>query len=167
MPDPWSLILFGPLVTTCYPPVKNVRLRHSYWTTKGMTSSDIPSPIVKFTTPENKVFYDSQRYKQLDAENDEIRLLEVLPGNSTDPVRCNLIEPPDSGGRHYECISYRAGDAKNVLLISVDGRQFNTFATLGAALRSLRLPEQSRCSGRTRYASTRMTLQSEAARYRR
>lgn len=99
---------------------------------------------VNFATPENSAFYTSKPYKQLDSSKDEFRLLELLQGTGADPIQCNLIEPPGSADQSYECISYQAQSPKAIRSISVNGRQFNAFETLGAALQAMRLPDRSR-----------------------
>ena len=68
----------------------------------------------------------------------------MLPGNGSERIRCDIIHPPETQGLKYECISYRAGDPKDILEIEVNGHSFNAFASLGAALRKLRLPDRSR-----------------------
>ncbi len=98
----------------------------------------------KFFTPENGQFYSANQYKHLNPDNNEFRILEILPGTENSLIQCKLIEPPQSAEFSYECISYRAGDPKDVHQIKVNGYLFNAFATLGAALRKLRLPDRSR-----------------------
>ena len=109
-----------------------------------MSPVDPTSTFINFFTPENEAFYSANPYKPLDPANHEFRILEVLPGDVNDLVECKLIEPPHVSGLSYDCISYRAGDPKNILQIKVNGHPFNTFATLGAALRRLRLLDRSR-----------------------
>ncbi len=109
-----------------------------------MASPSGEPAVSNFATPENGAFYAARPYGKLDPKKDEFRLLELLSGTGDDPVRCNLIEPPESGSLHYKTISYRAGDPGHTLLIEVNGHDFNTFATLGAALRRLRWPDNPR-----------------------
>jgi hypothetical protein len=68
----------------------------------------------------------------------------VLPGAGSDRIQCTLIQPPGTRALEYECISYRAGDPADILVIEVNGHPFNSFASLGAALRKIRLPDRSR-----------------------
>jgi len=108
-----------------------------------MATSDSKPLFINFYTLENPDFYAAKLYKTLDRNSDDFRLLEILPGQGLDRITCNIIQPPGTRGLKYECISYRAGDPKEVLEIEVNGHSFNAFASLGAALRKIRLPDRS------------------------
>jgi Heterokaryon incompatibility protein (HET) len=100
--------------------------------------------FINFYTPENGDFYSANLYKALNPNNDDFRLIEILPGQILDRVKCRIIQPPETFGVKYECISYRAGDPTEILEIEVDGHPFNAFASLGAALRKLRQLDRNR-----------------------
>ena len=104
-----------------------------------------PDPVfINFYTPENAKFYAAKLYKTLNPNSDDFRLLEILPGQGLDRIKCNMIQPPDTHTLKYECISYRAGDPNEIQEIEVNGYPFNAFASLGAALRKVREPDRSR-----------------------
>jgi hypothetical protein len=109
-----------------------------------MSSSDTGIEPTKFFTPKNEEFYSANQYTRLNPDNREIRILEILPGADNGMIQCKLVEPPQSANLPYECISYRAGDPSLIHQIEVNGYLFNAFASLGAALHQLRLPDQSR-----------------------
>jgi len=109
-----------------------------------MATTDSDPAFVNFYTPENASFYAANLYQALNPESDDLRLLEILSGQGLDGIKCNIIQPLDTHSLKYECISYRAGDPKDILEIEVDGHPFNAFASLGAALRKIRQPDRSR-----------------------
>lgn len=109
-----------------------------------MTSTDSELVFINFYTPENSEFYAANVYRDLNPNNDDFRLLEILPGQGLDRIQCRIIRPPETPGLKYECISYRAGDPTKILEIEVDGHPFNAFASLGAALRKIRQPDGTR-----------------------
>jgi hypothetical protein len=109
-----------------------------------MASNNSEPEFNNFYTPENEVFCTAKLYETLDPSYDDFRLLKVLPGKGSDRIQCTLIQPPETRGLEYECISYRAGDPADILEIEVNGHPFNAFASLGAALCKIRLPDRSR-----------------------
>ncbi|KAE9367513.1 hypothetical protein N431DRAFT_428874 [Stipitochalara longipes BDJ] len=109
-----------------------------------MATTDSDPVLINFCTPENASFYAAKLYNALNHHTGDFRLLEILPGQEPDRIKCNIIQPPETYSLKYECISYRAGDPKKVLEIEVNGHSFNTFASLGAALRKIRQPDRSR-----------------------
>ena len=109
-----------------------------------MNYGSVDTGTTKFFTPQNEPFYSANQYKRLNSDNKEFRVLQVLPGTQDSLIQCKLVEPPQSTDLSYECISYRAGDPEDVHQIKVNGNLFNVFATLGAALHKLRLPDRSR-----------------------
>jgi hypothetical protein len=110
----------------------------------NMASPDPDPEFINFYTPHNEDFYAAKLYRPLNHDSDDFRLLEILPGEGSDRVRCRLIQPPVALSLKYECISYRAGDTTDILEMEVDAHPFNAFATLGAALRKIRQPDRSR-----------------------
>jgi hypothetical protein len=108
-----------------------------------MASPEPDPEFINFYTPHNDDFYAARLYRPLNPDSDDFRLLEILPGEGWDRVRCRLIQPPEAPGLKYECISYRAGDPTDILDIEVNDHPFNAFATLGAALRKIRQPDGS------------------------
>jgi Heterokaryon incompatibility protein (HET) len=94
-----------------------------------------------FYTPANKPFYTSGQYHDLDYTKREIRLLEFLPSTQSGPLQLRIVghcSINDSGvDLKYCAISYYAGDARNSMVILVNGIEFNVFANLEHALRQL------------------------------
>ncbi|KAN0105893.1 HET domain containing protein [Hyaloscypha variabilis] len=96
-----------------------------------------------FYTPENARFYAANLYQPLDPDVDNFRILEILPGNDSDNIICNIIQPFHLD-TSYEALSYRAGDPRDIGEITVNGQLFNAFASLFAAIKRLRYPDKSR-----------------------
>jgi hypothetical protein len=93
-----------------------------------------------FYSPQNVSFYASKPYAPLNQTAREIRLIRILPGNDDDSLECELLSAQrlaDVQSR-YRALSYCAGDPKRTAPLTVSGRHFNAFASLGAALRQLR-----------------------------
>jgi hypothetical protein len=110
----------------------------------NITSSESKPPFNNFYTPKNGDFYGAKLYNALNPNNDDFRLLEILPGKGPDRIQCKLIQAPETLSLQYECISYRAGDPAEAMEIEVNGHPFNAFASLGAALHKIRQPDGSR-----------------------
>jgi hypothetical protein len=110
----------------------------------NMAPSQSEPVFSNFFTPENGDFYAAKLYNELNPNNDDYRLIEILPGQGPDRIQCKLIQPPETLSLEYECISYRAGDPTEVIEIEVNGHLFNAFASLGAALHKIRQPDGSR-----------------------
>ncbi|KAH8767821.1 heterokaryon incompatibility protein-domain-containing protein [Hyaloscypha finlandica] len=73
----------------------------------------------------------------------QIRVLNLLPGSGDDPIRCEIFDNQsieEIAGK-YLALSYCAGDYRNTMEITVNNRVFNAFASLGEALRRIRLTE--------------------------
>ncbi|KAF5700747.1 heterokaryon incompatibility 6 OR allele [Fusarium mundagurra] len=94
-----------------------------------------------FYSPRNDEFYRQSPYKSLDRANHELRLIRLFPGSRGDPLECELVDnlKLDDVRSEYIAISYYAGDPRDTDLISVNGIQFNAFATLANAVRDIRL----------------------------
>ena len=93
-----------------------------------------------FCTPNNDAFHASSLYSELDVAQQEIRLIELWPGNGDDAIECTLLPGAplrDLNGR-YTAPSYCAGSAKNTEPIVLNGTTFNVFANLAHALREVR-----------------------------
>ncbi|KAK5124827.1 hypothetical protein LTR85_001540 [Meristemomyces frigidus] len=111
-----------------------------------VTDEKLRDPAVNFFSPQNVAFYASAVYTSLDHKRQEIRLLEVLPGSKLDQLHCNLAAPiplEDASGR-YEAVSYCAGNPKDTVCVTVNGLDFNIFASLNQALHRLRRGKKTR-----------------------
>ena len=75
--------------------------------------------------------------------DDSFRLLRLLPGSITDPIRCSL-ETSRISRQHekYLCLSYCWGEIKNLRPILCQGTKVFVTPTLFHALERLRLPHQ-------------------------
>src|SRR5690348_14916455 len=64
------------------------------------------------------------QHEPLDPNSDSIRLIELLPGNATDVVKCNVIYVSLSTEPDYAAVSYTWSDkfSKCSSLIWLDGR---------------------------------------------
>lgn len=95
-----------------------------------------------FYSPKNASFYASNPYSSLREPEKEIRLIQLMPGNSNDPVECiQLPSQPLRDLKHkYAALSYCAGDPNATASIKVGNIDFNAFANLEAALRRFRSP---------------------------
>ncbi|KAF2827526.1 HET-domain-containing protein, partial [Ophiobolus disseminans] len=66
------------------------------------------------------------------------RLLNLLPGDETSPLRCDLFESSLDRPVAYEALSYVWGDISATEPIFCGGRTLSITASLAEALRSLR-----------------------------
>lgn len=80
----------------------------------------------------------------LDPQKDQIRVIELLPGNDTSPIQCNILEASLAKPPAYEALSYRWGEEKSVPHIFVHGNNFEVTANLYSALWHLRDEKQKR-----------------------
>lgn len=82
----------------------------------------------------------SSLYQPLDPSRSEIRLIEILQGEPTDAIRCNLT----TVGLHelpiFAALSYVWGDEADGETIYLNGHAVQATRNLGAALRHLRQP---------------------------
>lgn len=89
-----------------------------------------------FLSPENIDFYATNLYDAFRVRDQEIRLLQPLPGSWADEIRCEFagIARLDNQVRQYEALSYSAGDVNDTRSIRVNGHNFNVFASIFGAL---------------------------------
>lgn len=83
------------------------------------------------------------RYKQLQYP-DEIRLLVISPGTSSDRLDCKLVHTRLSLSPKYEALSYAWGDTSKPRQINCDDRAIHITRSLYTALRHLRDPKKAR-----------------------
>ncbi|KAG7290311.1 hypothetical protein NEMBOFW57_000310 [Staphylotrichum longicolle] len=101
-----------------------------------------PKPVFdNFYSPRNEDFYRRSPYKALAKTSRELRLICLSPGEQDDPIVCELVDNVslESARSEYLAISYYAGDPADTVPITVNGMKFNAFATLGNAIRHVRL----------------------------
>ncbi|KAF4973369.1 hypothetical protein FSARC_347 [Fusarium sarcochroum] len=84
-------------------------------------------------------------YQQLDLGCHQIRVLHLLPGDPTDPLRCVLQTAILDNDPEYEALSYAWGDPLEHRSIEVDGRQRGVTVNLYHALLRLRYSKSERC----------------------
>ncbi|KAH8597929.1 heterokaryon incompatibility protein-domain-containing protein, partial [Bisporella sp. PMI_857] len=75
---------------------------------------------------------------------DYIRLLDLLPGEPEDDIRCDVRVVSLADGEPYEALSYVWGDYKDLREINVAGEPISVTRTLYAALQRLRNPKSKR-----------------------
>ncbi|KAE9362635.1 hypothetical protein N431DRAFT_424407 [Stipitochalara longipes BDJ] len=75
---------------------------------------------------------------------DEIRILDLLPGNGDDDIECDIRVVAVSGGELYEALSYVWGETGDKKAIRVSGRETKITHNLNAALQRLRHPTKTR-----------------------
>jgi hypothetical protein len=83
-------------------------------------------------------------YTPLNASRQEIRLLQLRPGNTDDTIVCDLTIASLQEAPQYEALSYVWGDQKDTLPIEVCNESFSVTTNLEEVLRQLRLPEDVR-----------------------
>ncbi|KAF9736360.1 hypothetical protein PMIN03_010192 [Paraphaeosphaeria minitans] len=66
------------------------------------------------------------------------RVLELQPGHSSSPVRCNLLNAALDNAPNYEALSYCWGDPKDTRTVTCNGRKFPVTKNLHEALVRLR-----------------------------
>jgi hypothetical protein len=120
-----------------------------------------------FFSPENAGFYSANIYRPLRKNAAEIRLLSLLPGSLSDPIRCKLIHKVFLSKYipSYEVLSYCAGDYRDTIAVEVEGQPFHAFKTLEAPLRTLRSQTHSRPLWMIRSVSTRATPKKKAIKF--
>ncbi|KAH8652592.1 heterokaryon incompatibility protein-domain-containing protein, partial [Tricladium varicosporioides] len=77
----------------------------------------------------------------------KIRLLHLLPGTGSEPLRCSLeVAVPfrSATGLSYEAISYAWGDGASTEVIWCDGKRKTITSSLATALRRVRLVDRTR-----------------------
>ncbi|KAF5639350.1 heterokaryon incompatibility (het-6OR allele) [Fusarium sp. NRRL 52700] len=83
-------------------------------------------------------------YPDLDLQSHQIRILHLLPGNYSNPLRCVLRTEFLDAGPSYQALSYVWGDPLDCRSIEVNGRQVNVTVNLFNALRRLRYSDSER-----------------------
>lgn len=93
-----------------------------------------------FTMQQKAATLPADIYDNLDQDEEEIRVLEVLPGPPDSPLVCKLVKTRLVHDRHkpYEALSYVWGDDHHKQTIHLDGRPFDITVNLHAALKRLR-----------------------------
>ncbi|VUC36617.1 unnamed protein product [Clonostachys rosea] len=76
--------------------------------------------------------------------DNEIRIIELLPGEEGAPIRCEARVELESGEMEYEALSYVWGNHLNQATIEVSGRSLQITKTLHTALSRLRLSDEPR-----------------------
>lgn len=81
---------------------------------------------------------DRYSFIPLDRDKREIRLLQLLPGASTDPLECKLYLVSRDDGPLYSALSYTWGDHTQLAPIVVNDHEWHVSENLHAALWHLR-----------------------------
>jgi len=86
------------------------------------------------------------RYREL--KTGHIRLVNVHPGKSNDPIRCDIIHAPlnGKGSRYYEAVSYAWGDvhSQSSIRCGSNGDEIIVTDNCVSAIRRLRFEDQER-----------------------
>jgi hypothetical protein len=83
------------------------------------------------------------RYTELPT-NTSIRVLELLPGNESNPISCLLHVVDGQDAREYEAVSYAWGDPNVKVPINCDGKRLEITLNLHAALIHIRFEDRAR-----------------------
>jgi hypothetical protein len=83
------------------------------------------------------------RYTDLPTDT-SIRVLELLPGNESDPISCLLHIIDGQDAREYEAVSYAWGDPNVKVPINCDGKRLEITLNLHAALIHIRFEDRAR-----------------------
>jgi hypothetical protein len=84
------------------------------------------------------------QHKLLIDSSSEIRLVNLLPGHETDPIRITITHAMLGSGVSYDALSYTWGDPNVTTTISVDDLPFKITLNLESALCHLRLHSEPR-----------------------
>ncbi|SMQ48515.1 unnamed protein product [Zymoseptoria tritici ST99CH_3D7] len=85
------------------------------------------------------------RYRPLDPQSKEIRLVNVIAGQPSDPMRCSLVYTPLAGATvPFETVSYCWGRATLEKTIEIDGRAVAVTASAAGVLYRMRHPDINR-----------------------
>lgn len=76
--------------------------------------------------------------------NNEIRILDLLPGNGYDDIECDIRVVALNDDELYEALSYVWGKNGNEVAVTVNGHERDVTHNLYAALRQLRHPTRKR-----------------------
>lgn len=77
-------------------------------------------------------------YRSLNTDQDEIRLLDILPGDLETPVQCDMRYASLTPGLDFTALSYTWGDPKYPEPIAINGHRLDVTINLYTALRYLR-----------------------------
>ena len=112
-----------------------------------------------FHSPQNVGFYASKPYIPLGKAHKQIRLIRISPGDRGHALERDFLPPQrlEEARNRYLAVFYCAGDPKITALVRVNGREFNAFVNLEAALRTYQARQGNSLSscGRIKYALTR------------
>lgn len=88
--------------------------------------------------------YDSDIVYPNRLDDQNFRLLELLPGEANDALQCQLVETPLTDIPVYEALSYVWGDSTVTELLCCNGQNLPITTNLAQALRKLRFPTTTR-----------------------
>ena len=77
-------------------------------------------------------------------QENNIRLLILLPGSPSDRIQCHLKVARLSPSPRYEALSYVCGATGHSKPLSLDSQQYQVTQNLAKALQELRLPDSNR-----------------------
>lgn len=82
----------------------------------------------------------STTFQALDQSHDEVRLLELVPGDEEDPIQCTqqIIGLDDDDNLQWSALSYVWGDKKEDRYVLINGEKFEVTDNLFDALRQIR-----------------------------
>jgi hypothetical protein len=84
-------------------------------------------------------------YRHLASNHAEIRLVTIMPGEGSDPIKCTFDHTIlGTNAPAYEALSYTWGSSHSVGSITLNNTPFHVTKNLKAALRDLRLPHTTR-----------------------
>lgn len=78
------------------------------------------------------------RYRNLDPNKQEIRIIRILPASAGSLIACEVLHTSLNDPRSYIAISYAWGDAEDTRIIILDGHEFPVTVSLWQALQRLR-----------------------------
>lgn len=90
-----------------------------------------------FLTPARAEETTHVNYPELPLQPGQIRLIELLPGAWSDPVRCRLFNVLHENAQ-YETLSYASGTRRTLRKIVVNSKPYPSIINLESALRHLR-----------------------------
>lgn len=109
----------------------------------SMTDSPLGLSVLQIALPaQNKS--ESQSPWSLITTKGEIRILDLLPGRSDDPVNCKTRSVLLADKPHYEAISYVWGSQNTLKTINISGFEVQVTRSLFAILRQFRYPDRKR-----------------------
>lgn len=120
----------------------------AYWSPQQLTITMALSLVAVFALPwcripswgRRRFLARTNPYRPLNVENNEIRLLKILPGvDGDDLASCTIRHASFSENPVYAALSYSWGDQNTRWLIRVDGVMVNVIVSLEEALRYMAL----------------------------